>query len=494
MLIPVFFSLSYVNYLLLSVFFHGKINYSVIYCVKFIFMGEKRVFMNYDHATGLPTPESFIDFAKKMWYSSTPGRFAILSVRPDSLFDFHAHNDLQAQLISQGLIRKHHDYMLSACKFSDHTYAIFVDMTQMMGTSTHITISEVLKQISTDLEVFTDYINTLFPNKSFHIYGGLCTLDNSITTLEKALNNALLAQGSIHLTSVEKASLILYQPDLEKKQLQAHDRIHILPIFEDIMMNNHLLVYLQPIFDVNSAIPIGAEALVRIMDINGKMLKPKEFLPVLEESGVSYKLDLMVIEKILRLITNWSANHIKPIPISVNLSEPDFSSEDFYKIFYELMEKYAFAKEYLKFEISEDTFFHNSTFMTEQINHFHDLGFDIILDAFSKKDYHRNPFPIPPVDMIKLSRQVWYTNMGNENDYSNFKKLSYLFENCNISVMCEGVECKSEEDFARFCGVQYAQGFYYDRPVPLDLFQKKYMEYYSLIPQKAPMSSAIQLR
>ena len=62
----------------------------------------------------------------------------------------------------------------------------------------------------------------------------------------------------------------------------------------------------------------------------------------------------------------------------------------------------------------------------------------------------------------------------------NFEKMAEIFNTCNIPVLCEGIETSKEAHFVQECGISYMQGFYYGRPVPFDIFEKKYM-----IPQPA---------
>ena len=95
-----------------------------------------------------------------------------------------------------------------------------------------------------------------------------------------------------------KIAIAFYQDSLLSKN-NCENRI--LPLFEEIMINKHLILYLQPIFDLNHNQAIRAEALVRIMDNSGKLLKPNAFLPILEKYNLAYELDLLVMESILKL-------------------------------------------------------------------------------------------------------------------------------------------------------------------------------------------------
>lgn len=432
--------------------------------------------MYHDNITGLPVYESFLDFAQKMRTSSERNRFAILSLnvksfhRINQIYGYQKGNELLT-MITQRLIRKN-TYMLSACRMQADSFVVLIDIHQ-------ITLENLKMHIESAFSDFTTMAQPLYPDVKLELNGGLYLLSDYSIGIHEAIEHADIARNSIEDTSASHSNqLAFYQDGLLGKLNPANK---IIPLFEDIMVTNHLIIYLQPKFDIDDLVPIGAEALVRIMDSNGKILKPNAFLSVLERYGFIHELDLMVIESILKIIDKWHATGINPIPISINLSGRDFSSDEFAKIFGEMMEKYPSALKYIEFEISESTFFDNPEYMLQELNKLHNLGYKITMDAFGKNSFAINNYGIPPVDTIKLNRSFLNMGMKNTKNFLYIQKLIETFRDCNISVICEGIESVEEEEFAKECGCRFVQGYYYDRPMPLDIFQKKYMEYNYLL-------------
>lgn len=433
--------------------------------------------MYHDNITGLPVYESFLDFSQKMRTASERNRFAILSLnmksfhRINQIYGYQKGNDFLT-LLTQKLIRKN-SYMLSACRIQADSFVVLIDVNQ-------ITLESLKTYVESAFSDFTTLAQPLYPEVKLVLHGGIYLLSDYTTGIHEAIEHADIARNSLdELSSSASGNMVtFYQDSLLGRLNPAHK---ILPLFEDIMVTNHLIIYLQPKFDIDDLQPIGAEALVRIMDSNGKILKPNAFLSVLERYGFIHELDLMVIESILKIIDKWYATGIQPIPISINLSGRDFSSEEFTKIFAEMMEKYPSALKYIEFEISESTFFDNPEYMLQEMNKLHNLGYRITMDAFGKNSFALNTYGIPPVDTIKLNRSFLNMGMKNTKNFLYIQKLIETFRDCNISVICEGIENKEEEDFAKECGCRFVQGYYYDRPMPLDIFQKKYMEYSYLL-------------
>ena len=200
-------------------------------------------------------------------------------------------------------------------------------------------------------------------------------------------------------------------------------------------------------------------------------------MPVLEKYNLAYELDLLVMESILKLVDHWKDTALSPLPISINLSENDFSNPEFMKIFAELMDKYPDSQEYLEFEITESSMHRNPDYMLEAIYKIHQMGCRISLDDFGKEVLSINTLGIPPVDAVKFDKNVLVTSMRGGQNMHVLKRLAEMFEDCEIPVICEGIENESEEAFIKECGIHFVQGYYYGRPVPIDLFEKKYMIY-----------------
>ena len=428
--------------------------------------------MYHDSVTGLPALESFLDFIEKMWTTSGSDRFALLSVNIGSFHKLNQHysyaqGDVLLSLFAQRLIRNS-EHILSGCREKADLFLLLLDRKE-------IELSKIEKYVHNIFAEFAEEISCLYPATPLSFTIGICLLSEGIHSLTDAFQYAVNARKSLESSFKESSiSIAFYQDALFGKNNCEH---RILPLFEDIMMNNHFILYLQPKFDLDSTEVIGAEALVRIMDSNGKLLKPNIFLPVLEKYNLAYELDLLVMESILKLVDHWKDTALSPLPISINLSENDFSNPEFMKIFAELMDKYPDLQEYLEFEITESSMHRNPDYMLEAIYKLHQMGCRISLDDFGKEVLSINTLGIPPVDAVKFDKNVLVTSMRGGQNMHVLKRLAEMFEDCEIPVICEGIENESEEAFIKECGIHFVQGYYYGRPVPIDLFEKKYMIY-----------------
>ena len=96
-----------------------------------------------------------------------------------------------------------------------------------------------------------------------------------------------------------KMTLAVAKSLIEKIEEKAKMEREMIPMFERALKENRILVYLQPKVAIESGIVVGAEALVRMLDDNGKIVPPMSFIPILERTGMIIQLDFCVLEQVL---------------------------------------------------------------------------------------------------------------------------------------------------------------------------------------------------
>ena len=414
------------------------------------------------HATvsGLPDLKSFHEFTYKMWSSAQDDRFAMLFLRINA-----GKKSLTASFLAdfvQNIIRGK-EYILSACQTETDAFLVLVDLERLPLNQLH-------DRLKADFTGFLCYYDCV-------IYIGVSFATSRLSSIQEweAMAKTACEAACMHGAS-SKVSLMFYRETLNTQ----HQEHRILPLFDSLLSHHHLVIYLQPKYRLGQSSPIGAEALVRILDTNGHLLNPASFLPTLAKYELDNQLDLMVMESVLKCLHTWDTSGMTPLPVSINMSSGNFINSDFMDIFLKVMDKYESVRHFLGFEIGAADFYSSANDMESMIHMLHDLGSSVSLDGLGGDTLLMSQLEIPPVDMVKFHRHFLLTGMKNANNRILFEKMAEIFNACNIPVLCEGIETSKEAHFVQECSISYMQGFYYGRPVPFDIFEKKYM-----IPQPA---------
>lgn len=330
------------------------------------------------------------------------------------------------------------------------------------------------EQVGDDLQKliakFGEIITPEFPLANIHLNCGAYIIREEDTNVSEIVDKAEVARKSAkdnYLTS-----LVFYNNEIEEK---ARLEREIIPMFERALKDDRILVYLQPKVAIESGQVIGAEALVRMLDDDGKIVPPMSFIPILERTGMIIKLDFCVLDQVCALIRKWLDEGIEPIRISVNLSRFDFQEDGSWEQMLQKIAKFDIPREYLEFEVTETIFYDDVEFIINKLRQLRAKGHKVSMDDFGSGYSSLNTVGLMPIDIIKFDRGFVQNSISNQKGLEIMSGLVDIFNKINLEVICEGVETEEEEKTIQQCGCDYVQGYYHDRPLPIAEFEGKYM-------------------
>ena len=109
---------------------------------------------------------------------------------------------------------------------------------------------------------------------------------------------------------------------------QITERLEIRRCLEHALDNDELEVFLQPIMDTATGKRIAAEALVRLRNEHGRIIRPDLFITLAEREGYISRLGEQVLSKVCRFIRDNDMTALGIQWINVNLSPVQFMSQD----------------------------------------------------------------------------------------------------------------------------------------------------------------------
>ena len=115
-------------------------------------------------------------------------------------------------------------------------------------------------------------------------------------------------------------------------------------------------MYLQPKFALATGERVGAEALVRWMLPDGRMISPQMFIPIFERNGFIADLDFYVYEIVCERLSQWQKLKQDIKPLSVNLSRVHMNNSFFPKKLKRLADQYIVDPSLLELELTESVF------------------------------------------------------------------------------------------------------------------------------------------
>lgn len=223
-------------------------------------------------------------------------------------------------------------------------------------------------------------------------------------------------------------------------------------------------VHYQPVVDLTSGEPEGAEALLRWERGPQGSVPPSAFIPVAESTGMIVDLGKWVLEQACAWSVGVSRAAGLPTRVAVNLSARQLARSDLVALVDTCLTRSGLPAERLCLEVTESVLVHDAVAAVRTLRALRERGVGLSLDDFgtgwSSLSYLRQF----PVDQLKLDRSYVSRVSTDARSTAIVTGLVQLAHSLGLSVVAEGVETEAQADFLRAAGCDLAQGYHFARP------------------------------
>ncbi|MGM9905523.1 EAL domain-containing protein [Lactobacillus sp.] len=260
-----------------------------------------------------------------------------------------------------------------------------------------------------------------------------------------------------------------------KKHFELQD--YLIGHFEEALSQNWLKVYYQPIFNLYSQKVCSLEAVSRWQEPGKATLKASRFISVLERSGLVYQLDLHVLDKACRLLSQRRADNLPTIPISINLSPSDFNLDSFVDQVVEITQKYQIPHMMIQFDLMAQPVSADHQHLKTAAANLQKKGFKICLDRYGgeNSDLSTETLLEYNFDYLKVDVRSFTSNRQRAKIIlASIINMSRLLK---IVPIVKGVEDKGMLNFIRSFGVMLTQGRLLAKELPEEEIGKSKLEF-----------------
>ncbi|MCP4187055.1 MAG: EAL domain-containing protein [Gammaproteobacteria bacterium] len=292
--------------------------------------------------------------------------------------------------------------------------------------------------------------------------------------------------GSDTATLLHHADQAMYQAKKEGKNTfrffseeinrHAHRQIELQDNLKKAIPNDELSVHFQPIVDVCSGLPVSAEALLRWESATLGPVTPDEFIPAAENSGLIPELGCWVLIKAIEAGVNWLEQHDIGLRLAVNASTIQFRNNLLFDTIKNQIALHNWDPSLLEIEITEGLLLDHSIQVTTYINEINNCGVRLSVDdfgtGFSALSYLKNY----PVSTVKIDRSFIMDIPHDKESKVLVKAIIAMAHGLGLEVIAEGVETEEQWQYLQLLGCDFAQGYFFGRPMP----QSNFAEYLEL--------------
>lgn len=272
---------------------------------------------------------------------------------------------------------------------------------------------------------------------------------NTMNKTKKDGRNSLQFFKKSHLTDRE------YQLEIEQGLHKA-------------LTENQLFLEYQPQYIIKTEEIIGVEALIRWQHPKLGRISPGDFIPIAEETGMIINIGKWLLTQVCNQGNSWIRKGIPFNEISINVSIREIRQKGFIDEVQTVLKETGFDPSRLKFEITESMFIQDTDFVREILFKLKDIGISISLDDFGTGYSSLSILGTLPLQTIKVDRSFVTGFKDSETKQKIVKSIISLADSLEIDILAEGIESKEESSILSDLGCDFAQGFYYSKPVSVE--------------------------
>ncbi|GAA0559855.1 bifunctional diguanylate cyclase/phosphodiesterase [Paractinoplanes ferrugineus] len=232
----------------------------------------------------------------------------------------------------------------------------------------------------------------------------------------------------------------------------------------------------QPIVDLTTGAPTGAEVLMRWRHPEHGLIPPDVFIPIAERTGTIIELGRWVLEQACLQTADWARRlgPAAPMRISVNVSARQLADPGFLGTVRDVLAATGADPARLMIEVTETAVL-NTGSAARQLAAMRAMGLRVALDDFGTGHSSLSLLMDLPVDVLKVDKSFVSGDSAEHVGAIVVRNLIGFTDDFGIDAVAEGVETEAQAERLRAAGYHYAQGYLFGRPMTTADFEKLFV-------------------
>jgi diguanylate cyclase (GGDEF)-like protein len=235
------------------------------------------------------------------------------------------------------------------------------------------------------------------------------------------------------------------------------------------------VLHYQPKWNLASGELTGAEALIRWNDPHSGLVAPVNFVSILETTGLIHEVGRWALHKAISDYQRWRRAGLPAVRIAVNVSPMQLRNRRFVAQVEEAVGITRDAACGLELELTESLIMEDVNRSIVSLQAIRALGVTIAIDDFGTGFSSLSYLAKLPVDTLKIDRLFVDDMVSDTGNVTLVSVIINLAHALRLNVVAEGVETEEQLRQLRLLRCDEVQGFLYGKPVPVEVFEQKYL-------------------
>lgn len=275
------------------------------------------------------------------------------------------------------------------------------------------------------------------------------------------LRDAALAAGKVD----NPGGFRIFDTEMHEDAMR---RLKLEPELRKALEDTQLVLYYQPVISLGNGNISGFEALIRWMHPERGFLLPDQFIRLAEETRLIVPLGYWILKEVSRRAAEWGKwmADDTDFSISANVSALQFDDPDFISNLKTILEEADISGFRVDLELTETALVANPDKIEAVLKEIRAHRIKTTMDDFgtgycSLNYLHRFPF-----DRLKIDQSFIRNIHENPRNRDIVRSTVNLSHQLGMSVVAEGIETTEEAVVLRDMGCEYAQGAFFNMPMP----------------------------
>jgi EAL domain-containing protein (putative c-di-GMP-specific phosphodiesterase class I) len=251
----------------------------------------------------------------------------------------------------------------------------------------------------------------------------------------------------------------------EALNLRANKLLEIESELREAIKNGDFYLNYQPQINLKTGEISSVEALIRWEHPTKGDISPVDFIPVAEETGLIVPIGEWVLKNACREISQLNMLTGRSLRVAVNLSPRQFDDPELATVINRALESSNLEAENLEIEVTESMLMNDIDSVIAQLNNIKKTGSTVTIDDFGSGYSSLSYLKSLPVDILKIDQSFVYDIPEDLNAMEIASAVIAVAHKLNLKVVAEGVENIDQRDFLVINKCDYAQGYFFSRPL-----------------------------
>lgn len=251
----------------------------------------------------------------------------------------------------------------------------------------------------------------------------------------------------------------------EMKEL-SHERLQMESRMRRALELEEFELWYQPIVDATTGEITGAEALLRWNNPIMGMVMPDRFIPLAEETGMIIPIGRWVLEQACAASKRWQEATGRELSIAVNVSPRQFRDPEFVASALHILNECELPADRVALEITERLLLDNSIEAAAILHELDRAGIRLSVDDFGTGFSALSYLKSYPFDILKIDKSFIADVLVSDDNSALVRAIITMAHSLSLTVVAEGVEEEAQTNFLNAHNCDFAQGYFYSRPLP----------------------------